>query len=303
MDNIKFPYRSDGHLALLHVIHDSGSWEKHNLRVEYDNYIGPDEAHQAVAKGEVEFVSGNHCSPYAARLKGDRWLYLGQTINFYAHFLIVRPDSKIEKIGDLRGKKIVARGHHPSSNNWLFLKQNGLDSDKGDCSMKRLRGVDLVELVRKGEADACLLTAPSNVQAKRAGLKVIDIPPLPMIHFTTLSTGTDFAAKHPDICERFLKGTAEGIHFFKTQKEKSTAILRNKLSEEERDPEYVEAVYKELAQYLETSLYPSLEAIQNVFELALHDDPECAKVNPLSLWDMHYLRKIADEGFFDRLQN
>jgi hypothetical protein len=28
MEKIKFPYRSDGHPALLHVIHESGAWEK-----------------------------------------------------------------------------------------------------------------------------------------------------------------------------------------------------------------------------------------------------------------------------------
>ena len=72
MDKIKFPYRSADHLTLLHVIQESGAWEKHGLHVDYDIYIGPDEAHTAVANGEVEFVSGNHISPYAARLKGDR---------------------------------------------------------------------------------------------------------------------------------------------------------------------------------------------------------------------------------------
>jgi ABC-type nitrate/sulfonate/bicarbonate transport system substrate-binding protein len=300
MDKVKFPYRSDGHLALLHVIHESGAWAKHGLDVEYDLYIGPDEAHAAVQKGEVEFVSGNHISPYPARLKGDRWLYLGQTVNLYSHRLVVRPDSKIEKISDLRGKKVAGSGHHPSSNNWLFLKQNGLDADKGDIQLSRVRGVKLQDLVKSGEADACLVTAPNDVLAMRAGLRVIPIPPLPMIYFTTISTGSAFAAKHPDIVERFLKGVAEGIHFFKTQKEKVTAVLRNKLEDEDREPELVEALYNDLAPLLEPTLYPTVAAIQNVFELAVHDHPECAKVNPLSLWNLHYLRALEDRGAFER---
>jgi NitT/TauT family transport system substrate-binding protein len=300
MDKVKFPYRSDGHLALLHVIHESGSWEKHGLEVEYDLYIGPDEAHAAVQKGEVEFVSGNHISPYPARLKGDRWLYLGQTVNLYSHRLVVRPDSGIEKISDLSGKKVAGSGHHPSLNNWLFLKQNGLDADKGDIQLSRVRGVRLQDLVKSGEADACLVTSPNDVLARRAGLKVIPIPPLPMIYFTTISTGSAFAAKHPDIVERFLKGAAEGIHFFKTQKEKATKVLRDKLEDEEREPELVEALYNDLAPLLEPTLYPTVAAIQNVFELAVHDHPECAKVNPLSLWNLHYLRALDDSGTFKR---
>lgn len=301
MDKIKFPYRSADHLTLLHVIQESGAWEKHGLHVDYDIYIGPDEAHTAVANGEVEFVSGNHISPYAARLKGDRWIYLGQTINYYNHCLIVRPDSKIEKIGDLRGKKIAARGQHPSGNNWLFLKQNGLDEEKGDVSMTRLRGAKKWELVHQREFDASLVTPPEDVLAKRIGLNVISLAPLPMIHFTTISTSSDFAAKHPDIVERFLKGVLEGIHFFKTEKENVTAVLREKLDAEEREPELVEAIYEDLAPSLEPKLYPSLQAIENCFELAKHDHPECSKVNPLSLWDLHYIRNIDDSGFFNQL--
>ena len=39
MDKVNFPYRSDSHLPFLHVVHDSGSWEKHGLEVNYDYEI------------------------------------------------------------------------------------------------------------------------------------------------------------------------------------------------------------------------------------------------------------------------
>ena len=39
MDKIAFPYRSSSHLVLLHVIAESGAWEKHGLEVDYDRYI------------------------------------------------------------------------------------------------------------------------------------------------------------------------------------------------------------------------------------------------------------------------
>ena len=106
MDKIKFPYRSDGHLALLHVIHDTGAWAKHNLEVEYDYFIEAKDAHKLVADGEVEFVSGNHLTPYAARLKGDPWVYLGQTLNMNYHRLCVQPSSGINSVADLKGKGV-----------------------------------------------------------------------------------------------------------------------------------------------------------------------------------------------------
>jgi hypothetical protein len=67
MDRIAFPYRSSSHLVLLHVIAESGSWQKHGLEVDYDRHISSGDAHKMVPTGEVEFVGGNHVSTYADR--------------------------------------------------------------------------------------------------------------------------------------------------------------------------------------------------------------------------------------------
>ena len=47
--------------------------------------------------------------------------------------------------------------------------------------------------------------------------------------------------------------------------------------------------------------YPTLDAIQNGFALALKRDPENKNFNPLALWDLHYLREIDDGGYIDPL--
>src|SRR5262245_2523694 len=74
MDKVHFPYRSESHLSFLHVVGESGSWEKHGLQVEYDDFISSEDAHKNVANGSIEFVGGNHLSPYISRPKGDRWV-------------------------------------------------------------------------------------------------------------------------------------------------------------------------------------------------------------------------------------
>ena len=303
MDKIKFPYRSDGHLAFLHVVQESGSWAKNNLEVEYDYFISADDSHKLVASGEVEFVSGNHLTPYAARLKGDPWVYVGQTLNLNYHRLCVQPDSGINGMADLKGKVVAHKGQHPGLNNWLFLKENGLDVDRGDVAMRKsaTQGKASWEGVKVGEFDAALITPPEDVFAKRAGLKVIEIPFQPMVWFTTISTSWPFAQKHPDIVERVLKAICEGVAFFKKEKAKTTKILADKFKKEGWDNEVVEHMYKELSTVLEKKPYPSLPAIRNVFELAKRQHPECASVNPMALWDMHYLRQIDDSGFIDKL--
>jgi ABC-type nitrate/sulfonate/bicarbonate transport system substrate-binding protein len=324
MDKISFPYRASSHLALLHVISESGAWAKQGLDVKYDFQISKSDAHRAVASGEVEFVGGNHISTYGKRARGDSWVYLGQTLNIVTPKLVVRADSGINGVADLAGKKVGTRGNHPGLNDWLLLKQRGLDVDREDIDLvNKVEGQESAEggeqsaaqtevakkkraplwtWVRDGKVDAALLLAPSHLFAADAGLKVIDIEPLPMIWFTTISTSMPFVEKHPDIVERFLKGIIEGIHFFKTQPEQAIDVIQRRY-EREGPLNRLQAtyVYQQLAPILEPKLYPSMAAIANVYEEAKRFDADAKKINPMQLWDLHHIRRLDDSGYVDAL--
>ena len=319
MDKVAFPYRSSSHLPLLHVISESGSWERHGLEVAYDRGISAGDAHKQIPTGEVEFVGGNHVSTYAHRARGDSWVYLGQTVNYVHSKLCVRPDSGINGIDDLYEKKVGTRGSHPGLNDWLYLKQRGLDTDrdevelinqikhkKGDMDPVKPNGEDaaepLYQWVKNKKVDAAFLTQPAAAFAAKAGLKLIDIEPLPMIWFTTVSTSLKFAEKHPDLVERFLKGIIEGIHFFKTEREKSIKIIQTKYTKEGKlNKEFATLTYESIADNLEPKLVPSMQSIANVYQEALRQDKDAKKVNPLELWDTHFIRKIDDSGFVRNL--
>jgi ABC-type nitrate/sulfonate/bicarbonate transport system substrate-binding protein len=326
LQKVSFPYRATTHLAFLHVVGQSGSWAKHGLDVSYDWQISKSDAHKMVANGEVEFVGGNHISTYGKRARGDEWVYVGQTLNAVQCKLVVRPDSHINGVSDLRGKRVGTRGNHPGLNDWLFLKQRGLDVDRDDFEFVReykgqavledveqLEGADAVAAkgkkhnplwawVRDGHVDAALVMPPGNLFAEAAGMKVIDIDPLPMIWYTTVSSSLPFVKKNPDIVERFLKGLIEGVHFFKTHRDESIRIIE-KYHTREGTLNTAQAtwMYDEIAPALSAKLYPTMSAIANVYEAAKRFDSAAADVNPMELWDMHYVRQIDDSGFIDNL--
>ena len=326
VDKISFPYRAPTHLNLLNVIAGSGAWANQGLEVDYDFQIKSADAHRAIESGEVEFVGGNHISTYGHRARGDKWVYVGQTLNSVHPKLVVRPESGINGIADLRGKRIGTIGHHPGLNDWLLLKQRGLDLDRDDYELvkeipgaitpdyasqlsgeeaekaKKLTRKPLWTWVRDGDVDAALLLTPAHLFAENAGLKVIDVEPLPMIWYTTISSGLRFVQQHPDIVERFLKGIIEGIHFFKTRPEESRRIIQTRYDKEGKlDLAQATYIHQELAPLLEPRLYPSMRAIANVYEEATREDQDARKINPMELWDMHHVRRIDDSGFISDL--
>lgn len=300
MDKVQFPYRSESHLAFLTVVGESGSWEKHGLQVEYDKFISSEDAHKNVAGGSVEFVDGNHLSPYIRRAQGDKWVYLGQSVSLLNHRLAVRADSGINRVADLRGKTVATKGQHPGLNTWLFIKQNGL---LGECALERFRGErPHWEAVRDGKADAAFITPPADLFARRAGLKIIPIEPLPMVWFSTVSTSLPFVERHPEIVEKFLKGICEGIAYFKTHRAESIRIIKARHKKEgELDDEAATYLYDELKMILQAKPYASIRAISNVYEIAKEQNNSAEKTAPMSLWDFHYLRRIDDSGFIDNL--
>lgn len=318
MDHVKFPYRSSSHLALMHVIDGCGAWKRQDLAVEYNKGIGRDDAHKLVPTADVEFVSGNHVSTYAARARGDKWVYLGQTMSNNHMALVTRQDSGINKLADVRGKKFGSRGRHPGLNTWLYLKQHGLDPDKDAVEIVRhavpetSNEVDepagrksLGKMVADGDVDACFLTEPQIEFARRAGLKVIDIESQPMIFFMTVSSSKKLVDTRPDIVDRMLKGIIEGIAYFKQNREDTIKILMERYdSSGKLDRDAAEKLYARIAPDLEPRLYPGLDAIYNVYQEALKQDEEhgdAARIHPLALWDFHFVRKIDDSGFIDDL--
>lgn len=316
MDRISFPYRAHSHLVLMHVIKECGAWARQDLDVDYERQISREDAHELVPKAEVEFVSGNHVSTYAAQARGETWAYVGQTMSNNTVALVTRPDIGIDGIADLRHRKVGARGNHPYLNAWLYLKQHGLDTDKDEVELVRRAPEDasepgkpnrksLADMVADGDVDACFLSKPSADFARRRGLKVVDLDPQHMIFYMTMSTSMKLIDERPDIIERVLKATIDGVAYFKQNREDVIGILMARYDNDGvLDRELAETLYDDLAPKLEPYLYPSMLAISNVYQEALKQDEkngDAANIHPLALWDFHFLRDIVDSGFVDDL--
>lgn len=304
---LRIIYRSNSHAPLWLVADRSGSWTKNGLEVDTSPQLIREKAVESLKNGHVDLISGNHHNLYVRNANNrEDFVHLAQaTNNWTENKLITRPE--IGSIGDLRGKRVVGDKltSHAGLNVWLFLKQQGLDADRGDVELVELRGSpeERWRKVLAGEYDATFVTLPHDTRAAEAGARVISCPAIPMIRGVTLTTTMSFVRNHPEAIRLLIRGFVDAIHFFLTRRQETLEILGEharpilKLQSDED----VERLYEEWAQSLERKPYPSLQAIANVFQLALRRNPEIASYNPLSLWDTHFVRELDDTGYIDGL--
>ena len=304
---IRIFYRAAGHVPLWKVMEEGGFLEKHGLEMDLGSMEGKRQrAMEALRAGELDIISGNHHNLYARRaLNGDPFVHIAQTNNVWKeHWLVTK--SGIKTLEDLRGKRVSMDDFesHTGLNVWLYLRLHGL---KGGRDVELVNGerraMDRVAKVMAGEYDATFVRAVDQKRARAIGAEVTELPTMPMIEGVTITTTTTYVNSHEEEARGLLLALVDAIHFFKTRRQETLEIINKTcrdLLKFQSDDE-VAAFYDNHASSLEPKPYPTLDAIRNVFALAVKIKPEIKDFNPLALWDLHHLREIDDSGYIDRL--
>ena len=211
-------YRSNSHAPLWLVADKSGCWNKNGLDVDTSPQLVRERAVESLKNGNVDLISGNHHNLYVRNARnGEDFVHLAQpTNNWTENKLVVKPG--IRSVQDLKGKKIAADKltSHAGLNIWLFLKQAGLDADRGDVELVEFPGSseERWKRVVSGEFDGTFVTIPHDARAANAGAHVIEVAAIPMIRGVTLTTTTSFVKSHTDEMRQMTKGLVDAIHFF-----------------------------------------------------------------------------------------
>ncbi|MEA2985213.1 MAG: NitT/TauT family transport system substrate-binding protein [Alphaproteobacteria bacterium] len=304
---IKVFYRAPSHVPLWKVMEAGGFNKKHGFEFELGSLEDKRKrATEGLLTGEIDIVSGNHHSLYARRgLHNEPFVHIGQVNNQWNQHWMVARDG-IDTVADLRGKRISMnkRAGHPGLNLWLYLKQQDLEDGKDVTIVDGdKKGVERVRHVMAGAFDATFIGSVDQLRARQLGARVIDVPTFPMIEGVTLTTTTKYVNSHPEEVDALLRSLVDALHYFKTNKQGTLGLINDTcrgLLRMQSDDE-LETFYDECAKIFEKKPYPRPEAIQNVFQLGVHDTPENADFNPLVMWDMHHLRVIDDSGYIDKL--
>jgi ABC-type nitrate/sulfonate/bicarbonate transport system substrate-binding protein len=304
---IRIFYRAPTHVALWKVMEEAGFLDKHGLEMTFGSL--EDKRSRATAgllTGELDIVSGNHHSLYARRaLHNEPFVHIGQVNTQWNQNWLVAGEG-IRGVADLKGKRLTIGklSGHPGLNVWLYLRQNGLLAGRDIELVDGDRKSEVrVKQVMAGEYDGTFLGAIDQLRAQAVGARVIELPTFPMIEGVTLTTTTRYVNSHPEEVAALLHALVDAIHYFKTEPKGTEAIINKTCRDllKLRSDEELKEFRNYQAETYQPKPYPTPEAIQNVFQLGVHDTPEVEGFNPLIMWDMHHLRAIDDSGYIDKL--
>lgn len=304
---IKGFYRSHTHLPLWEVLEEAGIWRKLGIRSSFEYCGSSAEAEDALFSGRIDFISGNHISPYALVASGRPIVSLASPNNSVSDKLASR--QPISSLAELKGKRIADTTvldngggyNHIRGNHMLYLMEAGLDWNDvvwvevaDQMSEQFLR--TQFETVKAGRADAAMVTGDA-AEYKAAGMHVLALDRLPMISGPTLTTTLGSLKRKDRLGERLVKAMLMGIHYAHTHREETERILEGL---RKRVPEARAVTYNSVAK-LPMKPYPDPQAVINAYRLCCMKAPVAKELSPLALWDLHYLRELDDSGFIDQL--
>jgi ABC-type nitrate/sulfonate/bicarbonate transport system substrate-binding protein len=299
-------YRSHSHLPIWEVMDKAGIWERVGLEVTFEFCDSSSAAEKALFDGSVDFVSGNHISPYLLVRKGKPIVSLTSPSNSVNDKLVAR--FPIKQVSELRGKRIgdttlvdsIGGYHHPRGNHMLYVMRAGLKLNEVEWvelseSNNEFKAMQM-DVLKNGKVDAIFVTGNTE-KFEQAGLDALALDRLPMINGPTLTSTLTTLQSKEGLAERLVKAQVMGIHFARARRGETENILEGL---RQRVPEAKNVSYRSVAKLLPKP-YPDHEGVANAYKLCCLKSPETEEMSPMALWDLHYLRELDNSGFIDAL--
>jgi ABC-type nitrate/sulfonate/bicarbonate transport system substrate-binding protein len=299
--NIAYTATSPYQAALI-ITKDAGLFRKHGLDVSLIFTAGGSLGVQAMLSGDVAMNLSDGAASVGSKLSGVDNLMVASFINTFPYSLISIPE--IKQVSQLKGTSVaVSRfGSATDLGVRMALAKVGLNAEK-DVTMLQI-GAQTARFtaLQTKQVQSTIITPPFTLTARKMGYNtLIDMAQLNIPYqLTALTVMRSYIKEHPDIVQAAVTALSEGIHYYKREKEATIKILGKYLKTD--DHEALEETYREVAlKVLPEKPYPTLPGIQTILDEYAKRFPKAKTMRPEEFVDLSFVKKLDDEGFFERL--
>ncbi len=286
--------------GMLHLAKDSGILAKYGFSAEVVLIPGTPRTIQALIAGDLDYAAAGAPASLRARAKGADVVILSTLSNFSSQRIMLRPESTLTNIRELKGKTIGVTQFGSGGDTFLraALRKTGIkENEVTILQMGGTPGVaqglesGRIEVGVLGDSGMLLVfrgraKMMKGASAKELGMRGVDAP------ITT--TERKIKADRPAVV-RFMKAYLETIHYFQTNRSGTSRILSK----------YMRGVSEEDISVWCDEVRANLKPVPYADEDGLRAEIEMMNTPGLQIPPGYVNNSILDEikksGFIDRL--
>jgi NitT/TauT family transport system substrate-binding protein len=289
--------------AIPWITKEAGIFIKHAIDADVILLTGSPRIIQTLIAGDIDYAIGGTSSVLRARMRGADPVILATTTNFSGQQILLRPDSSVQRLQDLKGKTVGVTQYGSQGDTFLrdALRKTGLKPD-ADISILQMGGIPQVgSALLAGKIDAgvtgesgLLLIHQGRAKPLPGGsAKELKLPG----SGAALSATQRHITRDRDGVMRFLRAYVEGVHYFKTNREGALRALQKYFRGATADQ--VAFLYDYQRDLIDPLPVPTDESIQG--ELDRETDPKAKTLKPADFMDLSFLHEIEKSGFVAEL--
>jgi ABC-type nitrate/sulfonate/bicarbonate transport system substrate-binding protein len=275
------------------VAMESGILKQHGLDAELIYLRGGQQLVPALMSQSVDIALGSDTGIYSALLEGANLVKIGTTLNSLAFAFAVRPE--IKNAASLKGAIVgSSRGRDLAYASLIrAISSLGLSPEKEVKIIPVGAGdQERIQATVGGATAGTVLFPPWEVQAERAGLKILARSRIPSLNGGINTTKSMLSTKRP-VVKTFLRAYREAARYAQTNKERTVLVLQKYLKMPDRS--LAEHMYEVTMPYLELSLHPTPEATQSSLDIVAYANPKAKEAKPTDFWDTSLLKELDSE--------
>ena len=261
-------------------------------------YAGRARPHQLLLSGDAQYVISTGTGVVSSYAVGQKDLVIVATfLNVTGSSLFSKP--QISKAAELRGK-VVGSGRPGAITDvmlhYVLKKKLNLDPARDVKIVPLGDGPSILPALEKGVVDAAVLTTPTRLLANRMGFReLLDFDemgiPYPYVGVSTLKVNIK---KNPDMTLRLVRTLMDGIQLFKTNKERSMAVMRKYLRGANDD--ILGETYSYFSEKIQKTPYPSADAIRTALDMMSVQFPQSKAVDPNEIIDTSFVKQVESNA-------
>jgi ABC-type nitrate/sulfonate/bicarbonate transport system substrate-binding protein len=215
--------------------------------------------------------------------------------------LSVYSKPELKQFSDLKGKilGVTLPGSTTDLTGKMLIQQAGMVAGK-DIQVTHLQGMpDIITALTQGRIDAGVISAPTTLKARQAGLKeLVDVTAknIPMIH-AGLATTRDFIKANPDKIRRYAQAYIEGTKIARTDAETTKQIIGKYTKTENKED--LDETYNTYVKAWEQTPLVSAAAMQTLLNYSINPAGKTAK--PEQFIDNSFVTELEKSGFIKEL--